>query len=234
MTENRPCEAADLARLSNAPLFTALDPQRRQSLARCAQVMRTRGPTLLFSHGDPADAFYGVLEGQVRLTTLTAEGAESVIALIEPGDTFAEAAIVGACRFPVAAQAEAGSLLVRVDGAGFLRLLRDDPGLLRGLLAGLIRRQTDLVHEIHFLKSTSPAQRLASYLLSLLESGAWPGHGRLPVAKHLIASRIGIEPESLSRALARLTDQGILGPGPDLTVENPQALRAACAAGPRL
>jgi CRP-like cAMP-binding protein len=182
----------------------------------------------LFSAGGTADAFFCVLKGQARLTTVAPSGDETVIAIIEQGDTFAEAALFGSGLYPVDGVASAGSRLVRVDGPGFTRLLREDKGLARAILSSLFRRQADLVQEIRFLRATPPVERLASYLLGLLRANAWSGEGRLPISKQLIASRIGIEPESLSRSLLRLQQMNLVTLEPELKVVDTDTLAAFC------
>jgi CRP-like cAMP-binding protein len=222
------CEADDLRTLTQSPLFSELDDPGLAQVASISRVMAYPEETTLFTSGTPADAFYGVLNGAARLTTVAPSGNETLIAIIERGDTFAEAALFGSGLYPVDGMASAGSRLVRVDGVGFTRLIREDKGLARAMLSSLFRRQVDLVQEIRFLRATPPVERLASYLLGLLRADAWSGEGRLPVSKQLIASRIGIEPESLSRSLTRLQQLGLITLAPNLKILDTEALAAFC------
>jgi CRP-like cAMP-binding protein len=229
MAEIRPLAAADLKGLTAAPLFSSLDDAELSAVAATGTVRRHAHAALLFSAGDPADAFFAVMEGHVHLFALNEDGAQSLVTLVGPGETFAEAALFGAGRFPVNAEVQAGAVLVRLDGAAFMKVLRDNQALGFRMLDSLLARQVFLIHEIRRLKAHSPSERLASYLLSLIESNTWPGHGRLPVRKQLIASRIGIEPESLSRALRRLDDAGVVCEGDDVLVRDESLLRGFCA-----
>lgn len=225
----RALTAADLAVLGRLPLFSRFDRDQLSALCGRGTVRGFDAPTLLFSTGDPADGFFVVLAGRVHLTTLTAEGAEAVVTVVEAGETFAEAAMFGSGRFPVNAEAQPGSEVVRIDKAPLEAALRAAPDLAFRMLDALIERQSFLIAEVSQLKSQSPAQRLASYLLALVESGRWAGHGRLPHAKQVIASRIGIDPASLSRALRRLEDAGITCAGDEVIVGDTDRLRAYCA-----
>lgn len=229
MAGTRPLTAADLCALTQAPLFASLGPAELEAVAATGSVRAYDHAALLFSAGDDCDAFYAVAEGAVHLFALTPEGDQSLLTLVGPGETFAEAALFGAGRFPVNAEVQAGTTLIRIDGRLFLKALRENQLLGFHMLDSLLSRQIFLIHEIHHLKAHSPAQRLASYLLSLIESESWKGRGRLPVRKQLIASRIGIEPESLSRALRRLGEAGVLCEGDDVIVEDETLLRAYCA-----
>lgn len=229
MPDSAPLGHGHLATLAEAPLFARLDAADVERLATTGSVRRHDHATLLFSAGDPADAFYAVLAGTVHLFALNEEGEQSLVTLVGPGETFAEAALFGAGLFPVNAEIQAGAVLARFDGPAFLRMVREDQAIGFRMLESLMARQVFLIHEIRRLKAHSPSERLASYLLSLMESGSWPGHGRLPVRKQLIASRIGIEPESLSRALRRLGEAGVECEGDDVTVHDVARLRAFCA-----
>lgn len=229
MAESRPLTPADLRALPGAPLFARLAPEEMEAVAATGSVRRYDHAALLFSAGDPCDAFYAVVEGAAHLFALSPEGDQSLLTLVGPGESFAEAALFGAGRFPVNAEVHPDTTLVRIDGRLFLKALRDNQRLGFRMLDSLLARQTFLIHEIHHLKTHSPTQRLASYLLSLMESEAWKGRGRLPVRKQLIASRIGIEPESLSRALRRLDTAGVVCEGDDVVVADEALLRAYCA-----
>ncbi|KJS34122.1 MAG: hypothetical protein VR70_18600 [Rhodospirillaceae bacterium BRH_c57] len=223
--------ADDITLIAQVPLFSRLDQDRLASLCGRGTVRVFDNPTLLFSAGDPADGFFVMLAGRVHLSTLTAEGAEAVVTVVEAGETFAEAAMFGSGRFPVNAEAQPGAEVVRIERTPFDAALRDDPELAFYMLDALIARQHFMIAEISQLKSQSPARRLASYLLALLESGRWAGHGRLPHAKQVIASRIGIDPASLSRALRRLDAAGISCDGEEVIITDPDRLRAFCAGG---
>lgn len=229
MADIRPLTPADLTALRDAPLFASLDAAELEAVAGTGTMRRHSHAALLFSTGDPADAFFAVAEGTVHLFALNEDGDQSLVTIVGPGETFAEAALFGAGRFPVNAEVQAGAVLARFDGAAFMKVVRENQALGFRMLDSLLARQVFLIHEIRRLKAHSPAERLASYLLSLIETDTWPGHGRLPVRKQLIASRIGIEPESLSRALRRLGEAGVVCEGDDVLVRDESLLRGFCA-----
>lgn len=188
---------------------------------------------LLFSQGDKADRFFVVLEGRVSLFALTETGDQSIIEVFDPICTFAEAAIFSLGIFPLNCEVAAGSRLIHIPAALFLKRVADNPSLGLALLAGLARWQARLVHEISELKSKSPSQRLATFLLALatktVNSGAVEAGNservRLPLTKSVLASRIGIAPESLSRALNRLKAVGVETHGREVEITDIEALR---------
>lgn len=218
----------DLAVVRRTPLFADLDDQRVANLLRGATVRVHPEETLIFSAGDRAEHFYVVLGGSVRLFALNEEGDETIIEVLGAGHSFAEGAIFGSGRYPVSAEAFAGAKLCSINAAPLLDALRADSGLAMCVLASLCRWQLLLMAEIRRLKAQAPAQRLAWFLVSLAGDQSGTAVVRLPFRKAIIAGRIGITPESLSRALARLAELGVESKGDLVTLGDVEALRQFC------
>ncbi|MBF0304153.1 MAG: Crp/Fnr family transcriptional regulator [Alphaproteobacteria bacterium] len=220
---------ADAAVLSATPLFAGIAKDDLAFLLDAASEMGMPDGGLLFSQGDPADRFFLVLEGRVNLFALTERGDQTVIEVFEKGLTFAEAAIFSSGSFPLNAEATPGTRLLRIPAAPFLRRLSERRKFAFEMLAGLSRWQRHLLREIGDLRSKSPVQRLGSFILSLTEATAeGEARLRLPLTKAVLASRIGITPESLSRALARLKPVGVGVRGREVVVADLTALRQFC------
>lgn len=221
-----PLSAADLDLVATAPLFAEVSRADLATMMEGARANAYAETELLFSQGDKADRFFVVLAGRVDLFALTETGDQSIIEVFDAVNTFAEAAIFSSGRFPLGCEVAAGSRLVHVPAAPFLKRLSENRHLALLLLGGLARWQARLVREIAELKSRSPAQRLASFLVALAkENGEGEAQVRLPLSKAVLASRLGIAPESLSRALARLKAVGVESRGRDVVITDLAALR---------
>ncbi|ARJ67155.1 cAMP-binding protein [Magnetospirillum sp. ME-1] len=218
---------AELELVAKAPLLAGLSPADLALLMDGAHSATYPETELLFSQGDKADRFFVLLEGRVNVFALTETGDQSIIEVFDPIVTFAEAAIFSSGIFPLNAEVMAGSKLVHVPAPLFLKRLADNRSLGLLLLGGLSQWQFRLVHEISELKSKSPGQRLATFLLALAaKAGAdTAGRVRLPLTKAVLASRIGIAPESLSRALNRLKAYGVETHGREVEITDIEALR---------
>ena len=221
--------SADLAAACAVPLFSGLKREQVAELVAHASVRTLDRDMLLFSAGDKADRFFIVVEGAVRLIMLNADGDETVIDIVEAIDTFAEVAMFGSGRFPVSGEAMPGTRLIVIEAQTLLRKLRDDRSLGLAMLAALGRWQWRLTAELDRLKSLSPTQRLAWYLLRLAEVSEGPACIRLPYRKAIIAGRIGITPESFSRALARLARHGVESRGNEIVIADVAELVRLCA-----
>lgn len=218
---------AEFDKVGQVGLFQGLDKSELETLLKHAVLIQEEKGSLLFSQGDPADRFYIILEGRVKLFTANEEGEESIVEIFNPTNSFAEAAMFASGRFPVNCETVIPSRLIRIDGDPFLGVLRNHPNIGRVILSKMAQRYRRLLNQISQLKTQSPAQRLGAFFLSLAE-----GHEGIAVAlpydKNLIAARVGMKPESLSRALTRLREIGVDCQKRELVVEDLDKLREFC------
>jgi CRP-like cAMP-binding protein len=222
---------SDRALVAAAPLFAEIDEETILWLLEGAAVSSHPAGGLLFSQGDLANRFFVVLAGRVTLFALTESGDQSIIEVIDKGHSFAEGAIFANARFPLNGEVAAGTRLLEIPAPGFLKRLSERPGLTAKLLASLARWQRRLMSEIADLKGRSPVQRLGTFLLALVDATSETDVATkvvLPLSKSELASRIGITPESLSRAVNRLKPIGVTTQGRSFTIADLAALRRFC------
>ncbi|HRH79468.1 MAG TPA: Crp/Fnr family transcriptional regulator [Thiobacillaceae bacterium] len=201
----------ELLALRRCYLFSGLDEQDfRDAVSRAGPVSLTAGQSL-FVQDQPVTAFYYVLHGLIRLYRTSPVGDEKVIELIGPGRFFAEAALFMGGRYPVNAMAQADSRLIAIDGPAFKTWLIQDANRCVRLLAATSARLHKMVNEIDRLTLMKGADRLLQYLLDHADPDE---SGRqvvdLEAPKQVIASRIGVKPETFSRLLHKLSDLGYL------------------------
>lgn len=167
-----------------------------------------RGETI-FLQDDPADAIYIVASGWVKLYRIAPNGSEAVVGTFTKGHSFGEAVALSGARFPVSAESVTESELIRIDARALLRLLEDNPRVAISMLTATYAHLHGLVAQIEQLKSRTGPQRVAEFLLDLVECDSGQCAVVLPYDKVLIAGRLGMKPESLSRAFAKLKTQGV-------------------------
>jgi CRP/FNR family transcriptional regulator, dissimilatory nitrate respiration regulator len=180
----------------------------------------------IFIEGDPADFIGLVLGGWVKLFRVKPNGAEVVIGVFTRGGSFGEAPAVMETAFPVSAAAVTDGRLLMIRSAPLIGMMTRNPAVTRAILAATLAHLHGLVHQIEQLKAQSGAQRLAEFLVSLAPVEAGPCTLTLPYDKSLVAARLGMKPESLSRALARLRGLGVNVPQNQVLIEDVAALRA--------
>lgn len=193
-------------------LFTSFTPEQVGALAEHVRLIRLEPEQLLFSHGDRAERFFLVLEGQVKLFRTTPDGHEKVMELMGPGRSFGEAIMfMEQQQYPVSAQALRPSVLYSIPNSDYLQLLRDSPAACFRMLGDLSMRLHSRLNEIENLSLQNAAHRVARYLLRRLPAEARDGVTvEFDAPKQVIASQLGMKPETLSRVLGNLAQQGAI------------------------
>jgi len=126
---------------------------------------------VLFSQGDAADAVFYIQGGKVKLTVVSQQGREAVVAILEQGSFFGESCLAGQIVRTATATALEDSSIVRIDKDAMLHVLHKEPTFaelfMSYLLAHSIRIQEDLVDQLF----NSSEKRLARILLLLAHFG---------------------------------------------------------------
>ncbi len=190
-----------------------------------------RGSTI-FLQGEDATAFYIVVEGWVKLYRIAPSGAEAVVGVFTRGRSFGEAVALRNSIYPVSAEAVTDCTLVRIDAAVILRVLREDPQVAVTIIAAAFSHLQSLVAQVESLKAQTGAQRVAEFLLELAQCETGTCQVTLPYDKVLIAGHLGMKPESLSRAFAKLREHGVRVRHNQANIENIETLREYAAEDP--
>jgi CRP-like cAMP-binding protein len=220
--------------LAGVPEFRQLTAVRLRELARRAHLQRFAKGAALYENGEPTDGCYVLGSGLVKLSLCGPEGAQKVLRLVSAGEIFGASAVFDPWCQPVTARALAESEAVFLPAQALSDLLGRDPVFARALLKVLSRQIHMLLADIGSYAFASGTQRIAAYLCTLAQMPAeTPESVRLPANKTIIASRLGITKETLSRLLHVLTLQGLVEVcGREIRLRDPQHL-AELARGSR-
>ena len=202
--------------LTDISLFRGLSGEQLRFLAADCFPREASKGRVVCEKGEMLHGFYAVREGRVKLALLSSAGSERVVQIVLAGETFGEALGLIERPSPVYAQTLSDSKLL------FFRAERVWAATARWPTLGalFLRLACDSVHEV--LRDLdacclhSALQRVAGYLLDNLD-----GHERaespgirsrvvLPAGKAIIASRLNLTPETLSRELRYLTGKGAI------------------------
>jgi CRP-like cAMP-binding protein len=195
--------------LRRHPLFGKLPAEAFEEVCNRAIWRKLDSSSVVFHQGEPAERFYFLLEGQVTLTRVLPEGVEKLVEVIHPGQSFAEALLFsGVPCYPVTANAQRQGSLVSIDGGHYRKLLEQQPKICLDLLASFSVRLHQRLNEMDTLSLANASQRVVRYLNQ--EQSGDSGEIQLCVPKRMIASQLGIQPETFSRILHRLIDAGLI------------------------
>jgi CRP/FNR family cyclic AMP-dependent transcriptional regulator len=147
----------------------------------------------VFRQGDPADAVFYIQKGKVKLTVVSEQGKEGVIAMLGAGDFFGEGCLAGQPLHMASAVVMADSTIVRIEIDTMIRVLHEEPNLSTMFMAFLLSRniqfEADLVDQLF----NSSERRLARVLLLLANFGK---EGKMEtvipkISQEVLAARVG-------------------------------------------
>jgi CRP/FNR family cyclic AMP-dependent transcriptional regulator len=125
----------------------------------------------VFSQGEAAEAVFYIEEGSVKVTVVSTQGKEAVIAVLGKGDFFGEGCLTGQPRRLSTVAAMADSVIMRLDKAAIVRVLHDEPKFSNFFMTYLLTRnarvEADLVDQLF----NSSEKRLARLLLMMANFG---------------------------------------------------------------
>ena len=130
-------------------------------------IEKYRAHQVVFSQGDPADAVFYILKGQVKVAMVSEQGKEAVIAIHEPDNFFGQRCLAGHPFRIATVTALTESVIMRIEKATMLCVMRAQPVFSEMFIAHLLKRfilvEADLIDQLF----NSSEDRLARLLLLL-------------------------------------------------------------------
>jgi CRP/FNR family transcriptional regulator, dissimilatory nitrate respiration regulator len=204
----------DPTRLKNFSLFRDLPDGILERIATFSRSKEFPKNTLIFSSGDPANAFYLVETGKIKVYRDTPDGREQVLHIVQDGQSYAEVAVLSMNIFPASAFSLTPCKTIQVPRDGFVNLIETDAVAAKAMIAGQAKWIRLLVDQATTLSLADVSVRLARYIVTYAQKrGLSMTDGaqiELDVKKATIANLIGTVPETLSRNLAKLEDEELI------------------------
>jgi len=198
--------------LLQAPMLRHLDPADQDRMISAGVERKLSSQQVLFCSGDRADAVYILTAGKIKLVRHTPQGKELLLHLVSPGQSFAEAAMLGDGTYPATAISLEPSAVFCWPRSRLIELLRNTPDLALGMVLSVSMWTRRLVTQLELLTQRRVEERLAIYLKG--RSGGErlvAGHEIiLREPRNLIAAQIGTVPEVLSRTFRRFEESGLV------------------------
>jgi CRP-like cAMP-binding protein len=215
--------------LRTLPLFRDLDLSQLEAIGAATTEQRVAAGAALFRRGDPCEGIHVIVLGRVKLALLAPAGAEKVIEILGPGQSFGESVMFMGKSHVLDAEAIADSLLLHIGKSAILETVECNPQFSRGMLNELSQRLYRLVADIESYTLHSATGRVTGYLLAALDDDASPGEPGevlLAASKSVLASRLNITREHFSRILHELSLAGLIRvSGRNIHILDPAGLR---------
>ncbi len=221
-------QQADLDAMRRMRIFSSLSANDIQEMSAHARVRLISQGDTLFRRGDKVRAFYGVVLGWVKVYNSDANGNEAVLGVFSSGETFAEAAMFLGGQYPATAEVVEDARLLEFEKDFFEHEIITKPDICQGIMGSMAFHLMRMTREIEQLKILSAEQRLARFLLNLCHDDTGTCSLSLPYEKSLIAARLGMKPETLSRSFAKLREAGVDVASTSIKIADIDELRKHC------
>lgn len=196
--------------LTHTLLFNELPDAYLDDIMAIAVEKNVNSGELIFSDGDPGNGFYITAEGLIKIYKVSAEGKEQILHMFGPGEPFGEVPVFSGHAFPANAEAVKKSQLLFFPRDAFVRLITENPSLALNMLAILSKRLRHFTVQVENLSLKEVPARLAGYFLLISEEQKNMETVSLNISKGQLASFLGTIPETLSRMLKKMSDQGLI------------------------
>lgn len=184
---------------ADVDLFRSLEPEALDHIVAAAVQRRLRRGDILFDEGDEATDLFLVESGRLAMANRSADGRESVVALMERGDLFGDMAMFDGMGRSTQARALDATVVHAIPYRAVREVIESDPSLLWDiveLLSRRIRSMDNALADAVFLDVTG---RTAKRLLELADGA---DEFQLPVTQEELAGLVGASRERVNKALA--------------------------------
>ena len=190
--------------LSTTPFFRGVSSSARAALARQARLHDQKKRATLFREGGAGLSLFLQVSGRTGMMKTAPDGQQACMKVVEPGELFAVVVLFGEAPYPVTAVALDDGLVLELSAVAVRKLL-DEPAFRDRFIATLMERQRYLADQIRRLTHDPLEHRLLAFLRD--------HYGERPeiapgLSKKDMAAVLGVTPESLSRLLKRLAQEG--------------------------
>ena len=206
--------------LADVPIFARLPAETLRDLMQAASLQRIARGDHVFLRGEKLSRLVLVVDGQLKLYRETRDGEPLVLSLPMRGDIIGAAAILAGEINHVSGQATEESWVLTFPMETMTRLVRDEPVFMNNVVQHMARQLRLLRIENEHLMLMSAPQRVGCLLLQHWRKTSSKGSDFGLQGKHLAAARLGMKPETFSRALAKLAEAGVKSSGSRITIEN--------------
>jgi CRP/FNR family transcriptional activator FtrB len=198
----------DIGEVRQLSLFRSCGEATFESLIRAGFLQRFPRGVILIHENDPADFLYVVVDGLVEMFG-THAGRETTLGFVHPMGTFILAAVLKDQVHLQSARTLEPSRLLMIPAESLRSAMHQDSGFMAAVVAELATCYRNLVKELKNQKLRTGVDRLANWLIRAHRLQGGNGTVEIRVEKKVLASRLGMAPENLSRAFAALGPYGV-------------------------
>lgn len=209
----------DAGEIRQLRLFRDLSDETFEALIRVGFLQRFPPGVVLIQESDPADFLYVVVEGLVEMYAGNA-GRETTIGFVRPIGTFILAAVLRDQVYLQSARTLEKSRVLMIPAEGVREAMHGDMAFMSAIVGELATCYRNVIKDLKSQKLRTGAERLANWLLRADSAQGGSGVVEIRMGKRVLASRLGMTPENLSRAFATLGPYGVEVNGPTINLRD--------------
>ncbi len=209
------------SKIRNIPIFSRLKESQIERLSRHATVTEIAKKAVFFSEDKLSQGMHILLSGKVKLFKLAEDGKEQTIFVFGPGEPFCLCSVFSDGKLPANLSALEDSKVLFISPAEYEKLVQEDPTILMSMMRVMSRRLKEAMDMIDSLSLKQVPSRLAAYFLSREQNGEI----EMDISYRELSKIIGVTPEALSRAMKKMSDNGLIRvDGANITIAEKQKL----------
>lgn len=205
-------------------IFAGVAPERVADMLRASFLQRFPAHVELVREGDPADFLHVVVEGKVEIFA-SYRDRETTVSVVGPGSCFITAAVVLDRVYLKSARSLTPARVLLIPAAAVRRCFHEDAAFARCLAEDLALAYRTVVKELKNQKLRSGLERLANWLIVTNDEIGGSSGFKLPFEKKVLAARLGLAPEVLSRSFATLATYKVRVNGSHIVIGDVEDLR---------
>lgn len=197
-----------------SPIFAGLTDHERLTTLSAARPRGLKAREVLAREGEPANEFYVVQVGHLKLSRVNPDGNEIVIRFVGPGGPFGGVVAVGATQYPLTATAAEPTRTLGWPREVLERLMVACPRLRTNIVVQISHHLSDALTRVQEVTSDRVEQRVARALIRLAAHGGIPTPRGVDIAHPLtrdeLAGLVGTTLFTVSRLLSRWESDGVI------------------------
>ena len=189
------------------------DPKTFLAKANGGRTISThRQKSVIFAQGDAADAVFYIKSGKVKVTIVSKEGKEAVIAILGTDEFLGEGILIGQLKRLATASAMTECVIMRVEKAEIMRVIRDEPAFSHMFMSHILTRSARIEEDLVDQLFNSTEKRLARVLLLMANFGkeGRPEPVTTKISQETLAEMIGTTRSRVSHFMNKFRHLGFI------------------------
>jgi len=200
------CGQCDAGCIDDVPFLSSIPDREKKNMVSRSVRKKVKKGGYLFREGQVVDSIYIILSGKVKLTRYDADGREQIVGIFSDGDAIWEGLLADEPYFPYSGKCLIGSTVCIIQKEDFLDVLKD-PQVSYAIITMLSEKLHNANERNMYLSRRDPKERLAGFLIY---RESMDRSNYIEIKLDDIAASVCLRPETVSRKISELVDEGTI------------------------